>query len=63
MNKPIWIEVKKLKYVHKASNYIEHLLIFGCVSISAFASSAATPIDITKFEIGLKICAVAVWIK
>ena len=63
MNKPIWIKVKKLKNVLKSLNYIEHLLIFGCVSISVFASSAGTPIGITKFEIEWKICAGAVWIK
>ena len=54
---------KKQKKVCRTLNYIEVFLIlgstiFGCVSISVFASLVGTPIGITSFAIGLKICAI-----
>ena len=54
---------KKQKKVCRTLNYIEVFLIlgstiFGCVSISVFASLVGIPIGITSFAIGLKICAI-----
>ena len=37
--------------------------IFGCISISAFASLIGVPIGITCYAIRLKICAIAAGIK
>ena len=59
---------KKHKKVCTTLNYIEHFLILGsiitgCVSISAFASLAGTPIGIRSSAIGFKICAVTAAIK
>ena len=59
---------KKHKKVCIYLNYIEHFLILtstitGCVSCSAFLSSAGIPIRITIFAIGLKICAITAGIK
>ena len=50
------------KKVYATLNYIEHFLILastitGCVSISAFASLAGIPIEITGSAVGLNICA------
>ena len=33
-------------------------MITGCISISTFASLVSTPIGITRFAVGLKICAI-----
>ena len=54
---------KKHKKVCTAVNYIEHFLILGCVSISAFASLVGIPIGITSSAIGLKIRAIIAAIK
>ena len=59
---------KKHKKVCRVLNYIEHLLIVvsavsGSVSIFAFASLVAIPIEITIFAIGLKICVITAGIK
>ena len=48
-------------------NCVENLLIFsstiiGCVSIIGFASLVGILIGITSSAIGLKICAITVWI-
>ena len=44
-------------------NYIENVLflasvVTGCVSISAFVSLADSPIKITSYTVGLKICTI-----
>ena len=54
---------KKYKKVYGVLNYIEDLLILictvtGCVSISAFASLVAIPIEIMSSAIGLRICVI-----
>ena len=59
---------KKHKKVCIYLNYIEHFLVLtstitGCVSCSAFLSSAGIPIRITIFAIGLKICGITAGIK
>ena len=59
---------RKHKKVCTTLNYIEHRLILastitGCISISAFGFLLGTPIEITNFAIGLKICAIAAGIK
>ena len=56
------------KKVYATLNYIEHFLILastitGCVSISAFASLAGIPIEITGSAVGLNICAKTAGIK
>ena len=57
-----------IKKVCTSLNYVEHFLILasaitGCVWISVFASFFGIPIGITSSAIGLKICAIAEWIK
>ena len=59
---------KKLKKVCRVLNYIDCSVsivytITGSLSISAFASFVGTPIGITIFAIGLKICAITAEIK
>ena len=59
---------RKHKKVCTTLNYIDHRLILastitGCISISAFGFLLGTPIEITSFAIGLKICAIAAGIK
>ena len=59
---------KKLKKVCRVLNYIDCSVsivytITGSLSISAFASFVGTPIGITTFAIGLKICAITAEIK
>ena len=54
---------KKHKKGCRVLNYIEHLLIFRCVSISAFASLVGIPIGITSYAIGLKMCVITAGIK
>ena len=54
---------KKHKKVCTTLNYIEHFIITGYVSISAFASLIGTRIGITDSAIGLKICALTAGIK
>ena len=54
--------------VCKGLNYIEHFLIFisadgGCVWSSAFASLVGVPVGIANSTVGIKICAISVWIK
>ena len=55
--------VKSTKKVCTTLNYIEHFIITGYVSISAFASLIGTRIGITDSAIGLKICALTAGIK
>ena len=59
---------QKHKKVCRVLNYIEHLLVLvstvtGCVSISAFASLVAIPVDFMSSAVGLKICAITSEIK
>ena len=59
---------KKLKKVCRVLSYIDCSVsivytITGSLSISAFASFVGTPIGITIFAIGLKICAITAEIK
>ena len=59
---------KEGKRVSTTLNYIEHFFILtstvtGCISISAFASLIGIPLGIASSVIGLKICAIAAWIK
>ena len=59
---------KKHKKVCRVLNYIDCSVsivytITGSLSISAFASFVGTPIGITIFAIGLKICAITAEIK
>ena len=59
---------KKYKKICTIPNYIEYILILGSIitgfiSISAFASVVGIPIEITRFAIGLKICAITPAIK
>ena len=56
------------KKVSTTLNHIEHFLILastitGCVSVSAFASLAGIPIEITGSAVGLNICAKTAGIK
>ena len=55
---------RKHKKVCITLNYFEHFLILtsaitGCISISSFAFLLGIPSGITRFAIGLKICATA----
>ena len=55
---------RKHKKVCITLNYFEHFLILtsaitGCISISSFAFLLGIPLGITRFAIGLKICATA----
>ena len=57
-----WVKSSK-KFAHLL-NCLECFLILGstitgCVSISVFSSLFGTPVGITGFAIGLKICAIA----
>ena len=59
--------IRKHKKFCPNLNYIEHFLILasaftGCISISDFALFGI-PIGITSSAVGLKICAIASWIK
>ena len=59
---------KKHKKVFTTLNHIKHFLILsstitGCISISAFASLAGIPIEITSSAAWLKICAITSRIK
>ena len=59
---------QKHKKVCRTLSYIERFLVLvsrvnGCISISAFASSVATPITITSSTIGLNICVITAGIK
>ena len=59
---------KERKRVSTTLNYIEHFFILastitGCISISVFASRIGIPRGIASSVIGLKICAIAAWIK
>ena len=59
---------KKHKKRFRVWNYNGHLLIvifiiFGCVSISTFASLVGILVAITSSAIGLKICAITAGIK
>ena len=59
---------KEGKRVSTTLNYIEHFFILastvtGCISISAFASLIGIPLGIASSVTGLKICAIAAWIK
>ena len=59
---------KEGKRVSTTLNFIEHFFILastvtGCISISAFASLIGIPLGIASSVIGLKICAIAAWIK
>ena len=58
----------KHKKVFTTLNHIKHFLILGstitgCISISAFASLAGIPIEITSSAAWLKICAITSGIK
>ena len=59
---------KKYKRSCKYLNYVEHLLILssiitGCISIYAFASLICVPVGISRFAVGIKICAITARIK
>ena len=52
-------DMKTCKYL----NYVEQLIVlvstvFGCISISAFASLVAIPVGFTSSVVGIKICAI-----
>ena len=62
-----WLKSTK-RFNFTTLNYINHFLILwpaiiGCVSISAFSSSADIPIGTRSSTIGLKICAIAAGIE
>ena len=62
-----WLKSTK-RFNFTTLNYINHVLILwptiiGCVSISAFSSSADIPIGTRSSTIGLKICAIAAGIE
>ena len=57
-------DMKTCKYL----NYVEQLLVlastvFGCISISAFASLVAIPVGFTSSVVGINICAITSAIK
>ena len=54
---------EKYKKTCKYLNYVEHLLIFGCVSISSFASLICVSVGITSIAVELKVCAITAAIK